>query len=52
MRQSHAAGDKLFADYAGDGVPVVVDRSLRSTARPNAHGTSVTRRGAALLTNR
>ncbi len=26
MRQSHAAGDKLFVDYAGDGVPVVVDR--------------------------
>jgi transposase len=25
MRQSHAAGDKLFVDYAGDGVPVVVD---------------------------
>jgi transposase len=26
MRQSHAAGDKLFVDYAGDTVPVVVDR--------------------------
>src|SRR6266511_6400267 len=26
MRQSHAAGEKLFIDYAGDGVPVVVDR--------------------------
>ncbi|MCP1838607.1 transposase [Bradyrhizobium sp. USDA 4523] len=25
MRQAHAAGDKLFVDYAGDGVPVVVD---------------------------
>jgi transposase len=23
MRQSHASGDKLFVDYAGDGVPVV-----------------------------
>jgi len=23
---SHAAGDKLFVDYAGDGVPVVIDR--------------------------
>lgn len=23
MRQSHAAGDKLFVDYAGDSVPVV-----------------------------
>lgn len=26
MRQSHAAGDKLFVDYARDGVPVVIDR--------------------------
>ncbi|MCP1846037.1 transposase [Bradyrhizobium sp. USDA 4524] len=26
MRQSHTAGDKLFVDYAGDGVPVVIDR--------------------------
>src|SRR5450631_2353177 len=26
MRQSHAAGDKLFVDYAGDGVPVVIVR--------------------------
>jgi hypothetical protein len=26
MRQSHAAGDKLFVDYAADGVPVVIDR--------------------------
>jgi transposase len=26
MRQSHAAGDRLFVDYAGDGVPVVIDR--------------------------
>jgi transposase len=26
MRQSHSAGEKLFVDYAGDGVPVVVDR--------------------------
>jgi transposase len=23
MRQSHAGGDKLFVDYAGDGVPAV-----------------------------
>src|SRR4051812_7796851 len=22
MRQSHAAGEKLFVDYAGDGVPI------------------------------
>jgi len=26
MRQSHRAGEKLFVDYAGDAVPVVVDR--------------------------
>jgi transposase len=26
MRQSHAGGEKLFLDYAGDTVPVVVDR--------------------------
>jgi hypothetical protein len=26
MRRSHAAGEKLFIDYAGDGVPIVVDR--------------------------
>ncbi|MGY3116096.1 transposase [Bradyrhizobium sp. S3.14.4] len=30
MRQSHAASDKLFVDYAGDGVPVVVDRGVAS----------------------
>ncbi|MBU6408656.1 MAG: IS21 family transposase [Alphaproteobacteria bacterium] len=26
MRQTHVAGERLFVDYAGDGVPVVVDR--------------------------
>lgn len=26
MRQSHGGGEKLFVDYAGDTVPVVVDR--------------------------
>ena len=26
MRQMHAAGERLFVDYAGDGVPVVIDR--------------------------
>ena len=26
MRQSHAAGDKLFVDSTGDGVAVVIDR--------------------------
>ena len=33
MRQSHAAGDKLFVDYAGDRVPVVIDR-LTGETRP------------------
>jgi transposase len=26
MRQSHLGGDKLFVDYAGDTVPVIIDR--------------------------
>ena len=26
MRQTHAAGEKLFVDYAGDTVPVIMDR--------------------------
>ena len=26
MRQMHGAGERLFVDYAGDGVPVVIDR--------------------------
>ena len=26
MRQSHVGGDKLFVDYAGDGVSVIIDR--------------------------
>jgi transposase len=26
MRQAHTGGDKLFVDYAGDTVPVVIDR--------------------------
>lgn len=26
MRQSHAGGEKLFVDYAGDTVPVIIDR--------------------------
>jgi transposase len=31
MRQSHAAGEKLFVDFAGDGVPVVIDRLTGET---------------------
>ena len=26
MRQSHAGGEKMFVDYAGDTVPIVVNR--------------------------
>ena len=26
MRQTHAAGERLFVDFAGDGVPVLIDR--------------------------
>jgi transposase len=33
MRQAHAGGDKLFVDYAGDTVPVIVDR-LTGQVRP------------------
>ena len=33
MRQSHAGGDKLFVDYAGDTVPVIIDR-LTGEIRP------------------
>jgi transposase len=33
MRQTHAPGEKLFVDYAGDTVPVVVDR-LTGEVRP------------------
>ena len=31
MRQSHAGGDKLFVDYAGDTVPVIIDRQSGKT---------------------
>ncbi|MEC5382381.1 IS21 family transposase [Aurantimonas sp. C2-6-R+9] len=31
MRQNHAAGDKLFVDYAGDTVTVVIDRLTGKT---------------------
>jgi transposase len=26
MRQTHVGGDELFVDYAGDTVPVIIDR--------------------------
>jgi transposase len=31
MRQTHVGGDKLFVDYAGDTVPVIVDRLTGET---------------------
>src|SRR4030088_2650970 len=33
IRQTHAGGDKLFVDYAGDTVPVIIDR-LTGKTRP------------------
>src|SRR5260370_11985485 len=33
MRQPHAGGDKVFVDYAGDTVPVIIDR-LTGKTRP------------------
>jgi transposase len=33
MRQTHLGGDKLFVDYAGDTVPVIIDR-LTGKTRP------------------
>ncbi|MET4519311.1 transposase [Bradyrhizobium sp. I1.7.5] len=35
MRQSHAAGDKLFVDYAADGEPVVVGHTDEHVWTPN-----------------
>jgi transposase len=35
MRQSHAGGEKMFVDYAGDTVPVVVNR--RTGEKRDAH---------------
>ena len=31
MRQTHLGGEKLFVDYAGDTVPVIVDRLTGET---------------------
>ncbi len=31
MRQTHLGGDKLFVDYAGDKVPVIIDRRTGKT---------------------
>ena len=31
MRQTHAGGDKLFVDYTGDTVPVIICRSMDLT---------------------
>ena len=34
MRQTHVGGEKLFVDYAGDTVPVIIDRLLRGRTLP------------------
>jgi transposase len=51
MRQTHLGGDKLFVDYAGDTVPVIVDaRRVASSpgpcTRPTARGCPAWRRVA------
>ena len=52
MRQTHAAGEKLFVDFAGDTVPVFdalsgeVTRGARSSSRCSAHRTTPTRKRA------
>jgi transposase len=33
MRQTHLGGDKLFVDYAGDTVPVIIDQRLGKVRR-------------------
>lgn len=33
MRQTHLGGDKLFVDYAGDTVPVIIDRHSGKTRK-------------------
>jgi transposase len=37
MRQAYLGGDKLFVDYSGDTVPVIVDR-LTGQVRPAQMG--------------
>jgi transposase len=41
MRQTHAGGDKLFVDYTGATVPVIVDR-LTGKIRPARSTVSAT----------
>jgi transposase len=38
MRQKHGGGEKLFVDYAGDTVPVVVDRKTGEIRRASVCG--------------
>lgn len=45
MRQSHAGGEKMFVDYAGDTAPVVVDRRhLRRRLRSPSRALAAARR--------
>jgi len=41
MRQTHAAGDKLFADYAGDKIGIVIDRLSWTETLPDWIGCHV-----------
>jgi transposase len=43
MRQTHAGGDKLFVDYAGDAVPVILDRLVHNARRIDLAGDSLRR---------
>jgi hypothetical protein len=36
LRQTHPAGERLFVDYACDGVPVVIDRLSKGQTSPAA----------------
>jgi hypothetical protein len=47
MQQTHAVGERLFVDYAGDGVPVVAGRLTGEIRKPQIF---VAVRGASSLT--
>ena len=50
MRQTHAAGERLFVDYAGDGVPVVIDRLTAKSARRKSSSPCSAHRASLLRT--
>jgi hypothetical protein len=45
MRQTHVGGDKLFVDFAGDTVPVIVDRPTGEARRAQIFVAARTRFG-------